>query len=45
LAIVGLLGVVTTLIARSYASDVDYYVQPDEIARIENAHLDNVAKG
>ena len=45
LAIVGLVGMVGSFIARAYASDVDYYVQPDEVARIENAHLDNVAKG
>jgi len=45
LAIVGLAGAIVTFIARAYTSDVDYYVQPDEIAQIENEHLDNVAKG
>ena len=45
LAIVGLVGSIVTFIARAYTTDVDYYVQPDEIARIENEHLDNVAKG
>ena len=45
LAIVGLVGSIVTFIARAYTSDVDYYVQPDEIAQIENEHLDNVAKG
>ena len=45
LAIVGLVGSVVTFIARAYTKDVDYYVQPDEIAQIENEHLDNVAKG
>lgn len=45
LAIVGLAGAIVTFIARAYTSDVDYYVQPDEVARIENEHLDNVAKG
>ncbi|WP_417527739.1 cytochrome o ubiquinol oxidase subunit I [Marinomonas shanghaiensis] len=45
LAIVGLVGSIVTFVARAYTSDVDYYVQPDEIAQIENEHLDNVAKG
>lgn len=45
LAIVGLVGSIVTFIARAYTKDVDYYVQPDEVARIENEHLDNVAKG
>ncbi|TPE53322.1 cytochrome o ubiquinol oxidase subunit I [Maribrevibacterium harenarium] len=38
-------GLIVAFIARSYASGKDYYVQPDEVARIENEHLDNVAKG
>lgn len=29
---------VVCFIARSYNDDVDYYVQPDEVARIEQAH-------
>ncbi|MGG4605691.1 cytochrome o ubiquinol oxidase subunit I [Paenalcaligenes sp. Me131] len=29
---------IITFIVRSYNDDVDYYVQPDEIERIENAH-------
>ncbi|QLF93457.1 cytochrome o ubiquinol oxidase subunit I [Pseudomonas sp. ABC1] len=38
LAIVGLAGAVISFIVRSYDDDIDYYVQPDEIARIELAH-------
>lgn len=45
LAALGLFGAFVSLILRVYNSDVDYYVQPDEVARIENAHLDKVAKG
>ncbi|MDE8604742.1 cytochrome o ubiquinol oxidase subunit I [Marinomonas sp. RSW2] len=45
LAIVGLIGSIVAFVVRAYTKDVDYYVQPDEIARIENEHLDNVAKG
>jgi cytochrome o ubiquinol oxidase subunit 1 len=44
LAIIGLLGVVASFLVRAYDNDVDYYVQPDEIERIENAHLKNIAK-
>ncbi|WP_133010702.1 cytochrome o ubiquinol oxidase subunit I [Marinomonas flavescens] len=45
LAALGLFGAFVSLIVRVYTTDVDYYVQPDEVARIENEHLDNVAKG
>jgi cytochrome o ubiquinol oxidase subunit 1 len=45
LAALGLIGGFVSLVLRAYTKDVDYYVQPDEVARIENAHLDNVAKG
>ena len=38
LAIVGLVGAVVSFIVRSYDEDIDYYVQPEEIARIEQAH-------
>jgi len=43
LAIVGTLGMVVALIARCYAKDVDYYVEPQEVAEIERAHLASVA--
>ncbi|MGY0637831.1 MAG: cytochrome o ubiquinol oxidase subunit I [Paraglaciecola chathamensis] len=43
LAIVGSLGMVVALIARCYAKDVDYYVEPQEVAEIERAHLASVA--
>lgn len=39
LAAVSFVGGFVFLIARSYNEDVDYYVQPDEIARIEQAHI------
>ena len=39
------IGLIVAFICRAYASNTDYYVQPDEVARIENEHLDNVAKG
>ncbi|WP_348983684.1 cytochrome o ubiquinol oxidase subunit I [Microbulbifer sp. CAU 1566] len=42
LAIASLVAVVGFLLQRAYAKDVDYYVQPDEIARIEYAHLRHV---
>ena len=43
LAIVGSLGMVVALIARCYAKNVDYYVEPQEVAEIERAHLASVA--
>ncbi|MBB3101925.1 cytochrome o ubiquinol oxidase subunit I [Azomonas macrocytogenes] len=39
LAIIGFVGAVATFIIRTYDYDIDFYVQPDEIARIEQAHL------
>jgi cytochrome o ubiquinol oxidase subunit 1 len=38
LAVVGLLGMVVTIILRSFDTDIDYYVKADEVARIEHAH-------
>jgi len=38
LAVVGLVGGIAVFIKRCYTSDVDYYIQPDEIARIEAAY-------
>ncbi|MGB3383471.1 MAG: cytochrome o ubiquinol oxidase subunit I [Marinomonas sp.] len=45
LAALGLFSAFVSLVVRAYTKDVDYYVQPDEVARIEKAHLDSVAKG
>lgn len=45
LAIVGMLGAFVVFLFRAYGTDHDYYVQPDEITAIENAHLDKVARG
>jgi cytochrome o ubiquinol oxidase subunit 1 len=36
IAVVGLLGMVGTFIARSYGRDTDYYVPAAEVVRIEN---------
>ena len=44
LAIVSFVGTIGIFIARAYNADVDYYVQPDEVKRIEEAHLKNVAE-
>ena len=38
LGAVSFIGMIATFIARSYNEDVDYYVQPDEIERVENLH-------
>ncbi|WP_418357710.1 cytochrome o ubiquinol oxidase subunit I [Shewanella basaltis] len=42
LAIVGFISAFVLFLVRAYDSDVDYYVQPKDVALIENAHLDNV---
>ncbi|SIQ41714.1 cytochrome o ubiquinol oxidase subunit I [Marinobacterium stanieri] len=39
LVIAALLGTLAAFLVRCYDNDVDYYVQPDEIERIEDAHL------
>jgi cytochrome o ubiquinol oxidase subunit 1 len=44
LAAVGFIGTFVSLLLRAFTKDVDYYVQPDEIERIEKAHLDQVAE-
>ena len=38
LAAFGLLAAIVVFIKRCYTSDVDYYVQPDEIVELETAH-------
>ena len=38
LAAAGLVGGIAIFIKRCYASDVDYYAQPNEVVRIEQAH-------
>ncbi|KPM78112.1 cytochrome o ubiquinol oxidase subunit I [Pseudoalteromonas sp. UCD-33C] len=38
LAAFGLLGAIVVFIKRCYTSDIDYYVQPDEIVELETAH-------
>jgi len=44
LAALSFVGTFAVLIRNSYNTDVDYYVQPDEIERIENAHIQAKAK-
>ena len=44
LAAVGFVIAFVSLVRNSYNTDVDYYVQPDEIERIENAHIQAKAK-
>lgn len=41
---VSFIAVIAFLLQRAYTTDVDYYVQPDEINRIESAHLNQVAE-
>jgi len=38
LATLSFVGVIVAFIIRTYDEDIDYYVQPEEIARIERAH-------
>ncbi|MGY3943054.1 cytochrome o ubiquinol oxidase subunit I [Aeromonas tecta] len=44
MAIAGFVGMVATWIIHSFNEDVDYYVQVDEIERIEGQHFDNINK-
>jgi cytochrome o ubiquinol oxidase subunit 1 len=44
LAVVGLVGMVVTFIIRSNDDDIDYYVPAAEVAKIENARLQTLAK-
>ncbi|NQD79276.1 cytochrome o ubiquinol oxidase subunit I, partial [Pseudomonas sp. CrR14] len=44
LAGLSFVGIFAVLIYNSYNTDVDYYVQPDEIERIEKAHIQAKAK-
>jgi len=39
LVIVTFLATIVTYIKRCYDNDIDYYVQPDEIEKIENEHI------
>ncbi|QYJ82796.1 cytochrome o ubiquinol oxidase subunit I [Shewanella aegiceratis] len=45
LAIAGFLGAFIVFLMRAYDTDTDYYVQGDEVKRIETAHLNNLSKG
>ena len=44
MAIAGFIGMIATWIIHSFNDDVDYYVQVDEIERIEGQHFDNINK-
>lgn len=45
LAVVGLIGVIATFIARTYNMDTDYYVPAAEVERIENQYAEAAAAG
>ncbi|QYJ90384.1 cytochrome o ubiquinol oxidase subunit I [Shewanella halotolerans] len=45
LAIAGFLGAFIVFLMRAYDTDTDYYVQGDEVKRIETAHLNKLSKG
>ncbi|MFP2768946.1 cytochrome o ubiquinol oxidase subunit I [Oceanisphaera sp. KMM 10153] len=42
MVIAGLVASLVIFLCRAYDNDTDYYVQPDEVERIEQAHLRNV---
>ena len=42
MVIAGLVASFVVFLCRAYDTDTDYYVQPDEVERIEQAHLRNV---
>ncbi|MDV2858776.1 cytochrome o ubiquinol oxidase subunit I [Oceanimonas sp. CAM02] len=44
MVIAGLVASFVVFLCRAYDTDTDYYVQPDEVERIEQAHLRNVMK-
>ncbi|MDY7831749.1 cytochrome o ubiquinol oxidase subunit I [Aeromonas caviae] len=44
MAIAGFIGMIATWIIHSFNDNVDYYVQVDEIERIEGQHFDNINK-
>ncbi len=44
MAIAGFIGMIATWIIHSFNDEVDYYVQVDEIERIEGQHFDNINK-
>ncbi|WP_418139513.1 cytochrome o ubiquinol oxidase subunit I [Oceanimonas smirnovii] len=44
MVIAGLVASFVIFLCRAYDTDTDYYVQPDEVERIEQAHLRNVMK-
>lgn len=44
MAIVGFIGMIASWIIHSFNDDVDYYVQVDEIERIERQHFENINK-
>ena len=44
MAIAGFIGMIASWIIHSFNDDVDYYVQVDEIERIERQHFENINK-
>ncbi|WP_127959606.1 cytochrome o ubiquinol oxidase subunit I [Serratia microhaemolytica] len=43
MAVVGLVGMIVVWVVKSFDEDVDYYVQVDEIERIENQHYQQIS--
>ena len=44
LAIASFVGCIVTAVVRSYDDDVDYYVPAEDVARIETARIQSLAK-
>ncbi|MDU7769737.1 MAG: cytochrome o ubiquinol oxidase subunit I, partial [Serratia marcescens] len=44
MALAGFIGMIVVWIGKSFDHDVDYYVQVDEIERIENQHYEQIRK-
>ncbi|MFC3532237.1 cytochrome o ubiquinol oxidase subunit I [Vogesella facilis] len=42
LSIVGLVGIIASMLARAYDNDKDYYVQPEEVAAIERERFEKM---
>ncbi len=45
MAILGLVGMIGSFIARSFDNDIDYWVPAEEVARIENERFALLEKG
>jgi cytochrome o ubiquinol oxidase subunit 1 len=43
LGIIGLIGLVTTFVLRTFSSDIDYYIDSETVRETEMAHLKELA--